>query len=47
MPLLPLREAGPARIGKYQLLARPGAGGMGVVYLGTRKAGAATTNVAT
>jgi eukaryotic-like serine/threonine-protein kinase len=47
VPLLPLGEAAPARIGKYQLLARLGAGGMGAVYLGTRKAGAATTNVAT
>jgi len=46
VPLTPLRDADPSRIGKYQLLARLGAGGMGVVYLGTARAGAATSNVA-
>lgn len=46
MPLTSLRDADPSRIGKYQLLARLGAGGMGVVYLGTARNGNATTNVA-
>jgi serine/threonine protein kinase len=34
MPLMPLRDADPYRIGRYRLIARLGAGGMGVVYLG-------------
>jgi serine/threonine protein kinase len=32
--LMPLREGDPARIGRFRLTARLGAGGMGVVYLG-------------
>jgi len=35
----PLRETDPARIGSYQLLARLGAGGMGVVYLASGQDG--------
>jgi serine/threonine protein kinase len=34
MPLMPLRDRDPYRIGRYRLVARLGAGGMGVVYLG-------------
>jgi Protein kinase domain len=33
MPFMPLRAADPYRIGRYRLIARLGAGGMGVVYL--------------
>jgi eukaryotic-like serine/threonine-protein kinase len=46
VPLTALRDADPSRIGKYQLLARLGAGGMGVVYLGTTRASTGTANVA-
>jgi eukaryotic-like serine/threonine-protein kinase len=35
----PLRETDPARVGSYQLLARLGAGGMGVVYLASGQDG--------
>src|SRR4051794_38016145 len=31
---MPLQQGDPSRIGRYQLTARLGAGGMGVVYLG-------------
>ena len=34
MALVPLRQGDPARIGRFRLSARLGAGGMGVVYLG-------------
>ena len=34
MAVMPLREGDPARIGRFRLTARLGAGGMGVVYLG-------------
>jgi len=39
MALRALRDEDPARIGGYRLTARLGAGGMGVVYLGTAKDG--------
>ena len=39
MALSPLRDNDPARIGQFRLSARLGAGGMGVVYLGTAKDG--------
>jgi serine/threonine protein kinase len=35
----PLRETDPSRVGSYQLLARLGAGGMGVVYLASGQDG--------
>jgi serine/threonine protein kinase len=35
----PLRPDDPARVGQYTLIARLGAGGMGVVYLGTAEDG--------
>jgi serine/threonine protein kinase len=35
----PLRETDPTRVGSYQLLARLGAGGMGVVYLASGQDG--------
>ncbi|MCK9893013.1 serine/threonine-protein kinase [Frankia sp. AgB32] len=39
MPVSPLRPSDPTEIGGYQLAARIGAGGMGVVYLSTDPAG--------
>jgi eukaryotic-like serine/threonine-protein kinase len=36
---MPLRDGDPSRIGRFRLTARLGAGGMGVVYLGTAKDG--------
>ncbi|CAO5233124.1 serine/threonine-protein kinase [Frankia sp. AgKG'84/4] len=39
MPISPLRPSDPTEIGGYQLAARIGAGGMGVVYLSTDPAG--------
>jgi serine/threonine protein kinase len=39
LALLPLREGDPSRIGRFRLSARLGAGGMGVVYLGTAEDG--------
>jgi serine/threonine protein kinase len=35
----PLRPEDPARVGRYTLVARLGAGGMGIVYLGTTEDG--------
>jgi serine/threonine protein kinase len=34
---MPLRDGDPSRVGRFRLTARLGAGGMGVVYLGTAK----------
>ena len=39
MARTPLRETDPTRVGSYQLLARLGAGGMGVVYLASGQDG--------
>jgi len=39
MARTPLRETDPLRVGSYQLLARLGAGGMGVVYLASGQDG--------
>ena len=39
MAWLPLQDRDPSRIGRFRLVARLGAGGMGVVYLGTAKDG--------
>ncbi|WP_131770043.1 serine/threonine-protein kinase [Candidatus Protofrankia californiensis] len=39
MPLSPLRPGDPATVGGFRLSARLGAGGMGVVYLGSDRAG--------
>src|ERR1700733_6957187 len=36
---MPLQKGDPSRVGGYRLTARLGAGGMGVVYLGTAKDG--------
>jgi eukaryotic-like serine/threonine-protein kinase len=36
---MPLQDRDPSRIGRFRLAARLGAGGMGVVYLGTAKDG--------
>ncbi|WP_326551104.1 hypothetical protein [Micromonospora sp. NBC_01813] len=35
----PLRPHDPREVGPYELLGRPGAGGMGTVYLGRAPAG--------
>ncbi|MBL7518561.1 serine/threonine protein kinase, partial [Frankia sp. CNm7] len=39
MPLTPLTDTDPARIAGFRLVARLGAGGMGVVYVGADQAG--------
>ena len=39
MACAPLRDTDPAQVGRYRLTARLGAGGMGVVYLGTARDG--------
>ena len=39
MARTPLRETDPPRVGSYHLLARLGAGGMGVVYLASGQDG--------
>ena len=39
MARTPLRETDPPRVGSYQLRARLGAGGMGVVYLASGQDG--------
>ena len=39
MVQMPLRDGDPSRIGGFRLVARLGAGGMGVVYLATAKDG--------
>ena len=39
MARTPLRDSDPPRVGSYQLLARLGAGGMGVVYLASGQDG--------
>jgi hypothetical protein len=38
-PFQPLADGDPSQVGRYQLLARLGAGGFGTVYLGQNDAG--------